>query len=67
MGGVLILAAIVIPTLLWADLTNIYVWLTLLVMSVIGADRFHRRLQARWWKKNSDGALRHGRRCSGRC
>ncbi len=32
MGGVLILAAIVIPTLLWADLTNIYVWLTLLIL-----------------------------------
>ncbi|HTP64168.1 MAG TPA: phospho-N-acetylmuramoyl-pentapeptide-transferase [Geobacteraceae bacterium] len=31
MGGVLILAAIVIPTLLWADLTNIYIWLTLLI------------------------------------
>ncbi|HEX9079755.1 MAG TPA: phospho-N-acetylmuramoyl-pentapeptide-transferase [Desulfuromonadaceae bacterium] len=32
MGGVLILAAIVIPTLLWADLTNIYIWLTLLIL-----------------------------------
>jgi phospho-N-acetylmuramoyl-pentapeptide-transferase len=32
MGGVLILAAIVIPTLLWADLTNVYIWLTLLVI-----------------------------------
>jgi phospho-N-acetylmuramoyl-pentapeptide-transferase len=31
MGGVLILAAIVIPTLLWADLSNIYVWLTLFI------------------------------------
>ncbi|MBK8166495.1 MAG: phospho-N-acetylmuramoyl-pentapeptide-transferase [bacterium] len=30
MGGVLILAAIVIPTLLWADLTNRYVQLALL-------------------------------------
>jgi phospho-N-acetylmuramoyl-pentapeptide-transferase len=29
MGGVIILAAIVIPTLLWADLTNQYVWITL--------------------------------------
>src|SRR5512135_2288260 len=32
MGGVLILAAIVIPTLLWADLTSIYIWLTLLIL-----------------------------------
>ncbi len=32
MGGVLILAAILIPTLLWADLTNIYIWLALLVI-----------------------------------
>jgi len=32
MGGVLILAAIVIPTLLWADLTNIYIWLTLFII-----------------------------------
>ena len=27
MGGLLILAAALIPTLLWADLTNIYVWI----------------------------------------
>jgi phospho-N-acetylmuramoyl-pentapeptide-transferase len=32
MGGVLILAAIVVPTLLWADLTSIYVWLTLFIV-----------------------------------
>ena len=31
MGGVLILFTIVVPTLLWADLTNLYVWLTILV------------------------------------
>ena len=30
MGGVIILAAIVIPTLLWADLKNGYVWLILI-------------------------------------
>src|SRR5215471_5603711 len=28
MGGVLIMVSILIPTLLWADLTNPYVWLT---------------------------------------
>ncbi len=31
MGGVMILAAIVIPTLLWADLTNHYIWITLFI------------------------------------
>ncbi|PLX89662.1 MAG: phospho-N-acetylmuramoyl-pentapeptide-transferase [Desulfuromonas sp.] len=31
MGGALILAAIVLPTLMWADLTNLFVWVTLLV------------------------------------
>jgi len=36
MGGVLILAAIVIPTLLWADLANIYIWLTLLIIAGYG-------------------------------
>lgn len=30
MGGLIIIAAIVIPTLLWADITNAYVWLVLL-------------------------------------
>ncbi len=32
MGGVLILSSIVIPTLLWADLTNRYIWITLFVV-----------------------------------
>jgi len=54
MGGVLILFAIVVPTLLWADLTNLYVWLTILVTigyGVIGFadDLLKIRLQ------NSDG------------
>ncbi len=31
MGGVMILAAIVIPTLLWADLSNHYVWTVLFI------------------------------------
>jgi len=31
MGGLMILAAIVVPTLLWADLTNQYIWITLLI------------------------------------
>jgi len=32
MGGVLILASIIIPTLLWSDLTNRYVWLALCII-----------------------------------
>jgi phospho-N-acetylmuramoyl-pentapeptide-transferase len=31
MGGVMILAAIIIPTLLWADLTNSYIWTVLFI------------------------------------
>lgn len=31
MGGVMILAAIIIPTLLWADLTNQYIWITMFI------------------------------------
>lgn len=32
MGGLVILSAIIIPTLLWADLTNQYVWITLIIV-----------------------------------
>jgi len=32
MGGVMILAAIILPTLLWADLSNLYVWTTLFIL-----------------------------------
>ncbi|WP_019531257.1 phospho-N-acetylmuramoyl-pentapeptide-transferase [Dasania marina] len=37
MGGALILVAILASTLLWADLTNPYVWTVLLVTAVFGA------------------------------
>jgi len=37
MGGALILVAISIATLLWADLTNHYVWVVLLVTTLFGA------------------------------
>ena len=30
MGGVLIVVAIIVPTLLWADLTNLYIWIAVL-------------------------------------
>ena len=37
MGGALILLSIAITTLLWADLTNVYVWVVLLVTLGFGA------------------------------
>ena len=37
MGGVLILGTLAISTLLWADLTNTYVWVTLYVTLLCGA------------------------------
>ena len=37
MGGVLILLAIAISTLLWSDLSNRFVWIVLLVMLGFGA------------------------------
>jgi phospho-N-acetylmuramoyl-pentapeptide-transferase len=36
MGGVLILFAVIVPTLLWANLTNLYVWLALGVTTAFG-------------------------------
>src|SRR5262245_42799312 len=30
MGGLLILTAALVPTLLWADLTNVYIWIAVL-------------------------------------
>lgn len=36
MGGGMILAAIILPTLLWADLSNIYVWITLFIIAGYG-------------------------------
>jgi len=40
MGGLLIVVAIVIPTLLWADLSNRYVWIALLGLLGFGAIGF---------------------------
>ena len=59
MGGALILVAVGISTLLWADLTNRYVWITILVTLLFGAigwvddyrkvvERNPRGLPARW-------------------
>lgn len=36
MGGLLIITATIVPTLLWGDLSNIYVWLAMLTMVLFG-------------------------------
>jgi len=54
MGGLLILASVVISTLLWADLGNAFIWLALLVMvgfGVIGWYDDHQKVVLR----SSDG------------
>ncbi len=54
MGGSLILLAIIVPTLLWADLGNLYIWIALLVTAGYGAIGFvddYRKVV----RKNSDG------------
>jgi len=40
MGGVLICISILVPTLLWADLSNPYVWLVTLSTLAFGAIGF---------------------------
>jgi phospho-N-acetylmuramoyl-pentapeptide-transferase len=40
MGGLLILFATLVPTLLWADPRNVYVWLVVLVTTAFGAIGF---------------------------
>src|SRR6266567_575731 len=40
MGGLLILSAAVLPTLLWADLTNINIWIAVLATTAFGAVGF---------------------------
>jgi len=40
MGGVLIVLCIVVPTLLWSDLSNVFVWLTLGTTLAFGAIGF---------------------------
>jgi len=41
MGGVLIIISIVIPTLLWTNLTNVYVWIALTGLIGFGAIGFY--------------------------
>ena len=40
MGGLLILAAVFVPTLLWADLTNADIWIAVLATALFGAIGF---------------------------
>jgi phospho-N-acetylmuramoyl-pentapeptide-transferase len=40
MGGVLILVCVVLPTLLWADLKNVFIWVTLFILVGYGAIGF---------------------------
>src|SRR5436190_12967482 len=40
MGGLLILSAAIVPTLLWADLTNPYIWISVLATTGFGAVGF---------------------------
>jgi phospho-N-acetylmuramoyl-pentapeptide-transferase len=40
MGGLLILAAALVPTLLWADLTNPYIWIAVLSTAAFGGIGF---------------------------
>ncbi len=60
MGGTLILMCIVVPTLLWADLTNPYIWIALLVTVGYGAIGFvddYKKIKL----KNSDGMSAKGK------
>jgi phospho-N-acetylmuramoyl-pentapeptide-transferase len=40
MGGLLILTASIVPTLLWADLRNVYVWIAVVTTALFGAIGF---------------------------
>jgi phospho-N-acetylmuramoyl-pentapeptide-transferase len=40
MGGLLILTAAIVPTLLWADLRNVYIWIAVLSTAAFGAIGF---------------------------
>src|SRR5262245_45166749 len=40
MGGLLILTAALVPTLLWADLTDVYVWIAVVSTAGFGAIGF---------------------------
>ena len=65
MGGLLILAAALVPTLLWADLTNVYVWIAVFATASFGAIGFlddYLKITRR-----SSGGLRPATRWACRC
>jgi phospho-N-acetylmuramoyl-pentapeptide-transferase len=62
MGGVMILAAIILPTLLWADLSNSYIWTTLFIIVGYGLIGF-----VDDYKRRTPKGSRPARRCSGKC
>ena len=40
MGGLLILTAVFVPTLLWADLSNVYIWIAVIATALFGVIGF---------------------------
>ena len=58
MGGALILAAVAVSTLLWADLRNHYVWLVLIVTLLFGA--------IGWWDDYKKLVLKNSKGLSAR-
>ena len=40
MGGILIIISILVPTLLWADLTNLYIWVAMISLLLFGSVGF---------------------------
>ncbi|MGH9867283.1 MAG: phospho-N-acetylmuramoyl-pentapeptide-transferase [Candidatus Polarisedimenticolia bacterium] len=41
MGGILIIVSVIIPTLLWADLRNVFVWVAMIAMVAFGLIGFY--------------------------
>lgn len=58
MGGILIILCIVVPTLLWSDLSNVFVWLVLLVTLAFAGIGF--------WDDYQKVSRKHNRGLSGR-
>ena len=61
MGGVLILLALTISTLLWADLRNGYVWAVLFVHARLRRGRLRRRLPEAVAERNTKGVSARGK------
>lgn len=40
MGGILIVISILVPTILWADLTNLYIWVAIVALLLFGSVGF---------------------------